>query len=32
VSTEGSTVLLLPSLIIDQRTAARGVDILASSI
>ena len=32
VSTEGSTVLLLPSLVIDQRTAARGLDILARSI
>ena len=32
VSTEGSTVLLLPSLVIDQRTAARGMDILARSI
>ena len=32
VSTEGSTVLLLPSLAIDQRTAARGIDILARSI
>ena len=32
VSTEGSTVLLLPSLAIDKRTAARGLDILAHSI
>ena len=32
VSTEGSTVLLLPSLTIDQRTAARGLDMLARSI
>ena len=32
VSTEGSTVLLLPSLVIDQRTASRGLDILARSI
>jgi acetylornithine/succinyldiaminopimelate/putrescine aminotransferase len=32
VSTEGSTVLLLPSLVIDQRTAARGLDLLARSI
>jgi 4-aminobutyrate aminotransferase-like enzyme len=32
VSTEGSTVLLLPSLVIDRRTAARGLDILARSI
>ena len=32
VSTEGSTVLLLPSLTIDQRTAAKGLDILARSI
>jgi acetylornithine/succinyldiaminopimelate/putrescine aminotransferase len=32
VSTEGSTVLLLPSLTIDKRTAARGLDILARSI
>ena len=32
VSTEGSTVLLLPSLAIDKRTAARGLDILARSI
>jgi acetylornithine/succinyldiaminopimelate/putrescine aminotransferase len=32
VSTEGSSVLLLPSLVIDQRTAARGLDILARSI
>jgi acetylornithine/succinyldiaminopimelate/putrescine aminotransferase len=32
VSTEGSTVLLLPSLVIDQRTAAKGLDILARSI
>ena len=32
VSTEGSTVLLLPSLVIDKRTAARGLDILARSI
>jgi 4-aminobutyrate aminotransferase-like enzyme len=31
VSTEGSTVLL-PSLTIDKRTAARGLDILARSI
>ena len=31
VSTEGSTVLLLPSLAIDKRTAARGLDILARS-
>jgi acetylornithine/succinyldiaminopimelate/putrescine aminotransferase len=32
VSTEGSTLLLLPSLIIDKRTAARGLDILARSV
>ena len=32
VSTEGSTVLLLPSLAIDTRTAARGLDFLARSI
>jgi acetylornithine/succinyldiaminopimelate/putrescine aminotransferase len=32
VSTEGSTVLLRPSLVIDRRTAARGLDILARSI
>jgi acetylornithine/succinyldiaminopimelate/putrescine aminotransferase len=32
VSTEGSTVLLLPSLAIDKPTAARGLDILARSI
>src|SRR4030095_13577351 len=32
VSTEGSTVLLLPSLAIDKRTAATGLDILARSI
>jgi acetylornithine/succinyldiaminopimelate/putrescine aminotransferase len=32
VSIEGSTVLLLPSLVIDQRTASRGLDILARSI
>ena len=32
VSTEGSAVLLLPSLTIDKRTAARGLDILARSI
>ena len=32
VSTEGSTVLLLPSLTIDQRTAAKGLDMLARSI
>jgi hypothetical protein len=32
VSTEGSTVLLLPSLAIDKRTAARGLDILARSL
>jgi 4-aminobutyrate aminotransferase-like enzyme len=32
VSTEGSTVLLLPSLAIDKRTAVRGLDILARSI
>jgi len=32
VSTERSTVLLLPSLVIDKRTAARGLDILARSI
>ena len=32
VSTEGSTVLLLPSLTIDRGTAARGLDILARSI
>jgi integrase len=31
-STEGSTVLLLPSLAIDKRTAAKGLDILARSI
>jgi hypothetical protein len=28
----GSTMLLLPSLAIDARTAARGLDILARSI
>ena len=32
VSTEGSAVLLLPSLEIDKRTAARGLDLLARSI
>src|SRR4051812_9233413 len=32
VSTEGSTVLLLPSLAIDKRPAATGLDILARSI
>jgi acetylornithine/succinyldiaminopimelate/putrescine aminotransferase len=32
VSTEGSTVLLLPSLAVDTRTAAKGLDILARSI
>jgi hypothetical protein len=32
VSTEGSTVLLLPSLAIDKRTATRGLDILARAI
>jgi 4-aminobutyrate aminotransferase-like enzyme len=32
VSTEGSALLLLPSLVIDKRTAARGLDILARSI
>jgi hypothetical protein len=32
VSTEGSTVLLLPSLAIDKRPAAKGLDILAHSI
>jgi acetylornithine/succinyldiaminopimelate/putrescine aminotransferase len=32
VSTEGSTVLLLPSLAIDKRTAAKGLDVLARSI
>src|SRR3954463_10820377 len=32
VSTESSTVLLLPSLAIDKETAARGLDILARSI
>jgi acetylornithine/succinyldiaminopimelate/putrescine aminotransferase len=32
VSTEGSTVLLRPSLAIDKRTAARGLDMLARSI
>jgi hypothetical protein len=32
VSTEESTVLLLPSLTIDKRTAAKGLDILARSI
>jgi acetylornithine/succinyldiaminopimelate/putrescine aminotransferase len=31
VSSEGSTVLLLPSLTIDKRTAARGLDMLARS-
>src|SRR5829696_6514993 len=30
VSTEGSTVLLLPSLVKDKRTAGRGLDILDS--
>jgi acetylornithine/succinyldiaminopimelate/putrescine aminotransferase len=32
VSTEGPTVLLLPSLEIDKRTAAKGLDSLARSI
>ena len=32
VSTEGSTVMLLPALTIDKRTAAKGLDILARSI
>ena len=32
VSSEGSTVMLLPSLTIDKRTAAKGLDILARSI
>jgi 4-aminobutyrate aminotransferase-like enzyme len=32
VSTEDSTVLLLPSLAIDKQTATRGLDILARSI
>jgi len=32
VSTEGSTVLLLPSLSIDEQTATRGLDILARAI
>ena len=32
VSIEGSTVLLLPSLAIDKRTAGKGLDILARSI
>lgn len=32
VSTEGSAVLLLPALTIDQRTAAKGLDVLARSI
>jgi len=32
VSTEGETVLLLLSLAIDKRTAARGLNILARSI
>jgi len=32
VSTEGPTLPLLPSLLIDKRTAARGLDILAPSI
>jgi hypothetical protein len=32
VSTEGSAVLLLPSLAIDRRTASRGLDVLARSI
>jgi acetylornithine/succinyldiaminopimelate/putrescine aminotransferase len=32
VSTEGPTVLLLPALTIDQRTAAKGLDALARSI
>jgi 4-aminobutyrate aminotransferase-like enzyme len=32
VSTEGSTLLLLPSLVIDRATASRGLDILARSI
>jgi 4-aminobutyrate aminotransferase-like enzyme len=31
VTTEGSTVLLLPALTIDARTAAKGLDILARS-
>ena len=30
--TEASTVLLLPSLAIDKRTATRGLDILARAI
>lgn len=32
VSSEGSTVLLLPALTIDKRTAAKALDILARSI
>ena len=32
VSSEGPTVLLLPALTIDKRTAAKGLDILARSI
>jgi acetylornithine/succinyldiaminopimelate/putrescine aminotransferase len=32
VSTAGTTVLLLPSLNIDKRTASRGLDILARSV
>ena len=32
VSTEGSTVLLLPALTIDKGTAAKGLDILARSL
>jgi acetylornithine/succinyldiaminopimelate/putrescine aminotransferase len=32
VSTEGSTVLLLPALTIDKRTASKGLDILSRSI
>jgi 4-aminobutyrate aminotransferase-like enzyme len=32
VSTEGPTVMVLPSLGIDKQTAARGLDILARSI
>jgi acetylornithine/succinyldiaminopimelate/putrescine aminotransferase len=32
VSTEGTSVLLLPSLTIDKRTAAKGLDILARSV
>ena len=32
ISTEGSTLLLLPALTIDRATAEKGLDILASCI